>query len=105
MSEPYVAPVATDMGGGNQRLRSQPGSNVSVMTYPLLPLTSSQWSDLNTFLRTALGNGASRFTMSVFTGAAYESKTVQLEPTKPPQVSSSGPLTNVTLTLRVFGMS
>jgi hypothetical protein len=104
MSEMFIPPIATDMDGGNQRLRTRPGSNVAAMSYPLQPLTEAEWDTLNSFLRDTLNNGASRFTMDVWTGAAYESKTVQLDGGKSPQVSWRGTYVNVVLSLRVFGM-
>jgi hypothetical protein len=104
MTSLYVDPIATDMDGGNQRLRSRPGSNVAVVSYPLVPLTAQQWNDLNVFFRTTLGNGASRFTMPVFTGSTYETKTVQLDQGKAPQVSVESIYVMVVMTLRIFGM-
>jgi hypothetical protein len=104
MSEMYVAPIATDFDGGNQRLRSRPGSNVAIISYPLQPLTLTQWGYLDTFIRTTLGNGASRFTMSLVIGGASVSKTVQLDGGKSPQVTQEGQVMHVTLPLRVFGL-
>ncbi len=104
MTALFVAPVATDMDAGNQRLRSKPGGNVALVNYPLNPLTAAQWATLNTFFRSTLGNGAARFTMPVFTGAAYESKTVQFDGGKSPSVTRAGALIFVVMTLRVFGM-
>jgi hypothetical protein len=104
MTSLYVDPIATDMDGGNQRLRSRPGSNVAIVSYPLVPLTAQQWNDLNAFFRTTLGNGASRFTMPVFTGSTYETKTVQFDQGKAPQVSVESIYVIVVMTLRIFGM-
>lgn len=105
MPEMFLAPIASEMDGGNQRLRAQPGNNVAKIDYPLRPLTEAQWLALNTFFRTTLGNGASRWTMTlVATNAAGDSKTVQLDGGKSPTVSRSGGWVHVTLPLRVFGM-
>jgi hypothetical protein len=104
MSQMYIAPVATDMDGGNQRLRPKPGSNVAVVDYPLRPLTAAQWSDLDTFIRATLNNGASRFTMPVFTGNDYVSKTVQFDQGKSPSVTRASNRMTVSLPLRIFGM-
>jgi hypothetical protein len=103
MPEPYIAPDASEMDGGNKRLRSRPGSNVAIVTYPLIPLTDAQMAYLRTFYRTTLGQGASRFTMALMTdNAASETKTVQME--KTPAISKSGNLWHVVLTLRVYGL-
>lgn len=104
MPQMFVAPIATDMDGGNQRLRSRPGANVATVNYPLAPLTAAQWTALETFFRTTLNNGASRFTMSVSTGGAYISKTVQLDGGKSPTVQRKGDFVNVVLPLRIFGL-
>jgi hypothetical protein len=104
VSQMFLPALATEMEGGNQRLRSRPGDNVASITYPLQPLTEAQWADLETFLRVTLNNGASRFTMPLLTGATTVTKTVQLEGGKSPTVTRSGGFMNVTLTLRVYGM-
>lgn len=104
MPQMYVAPIATEMEGGNQRMRSRAGSNVASVTYPLRPLTLAQWNDLNTFIRTTLGNGASRFTMPVLTGSVYETKTVQLEGGKSPTIEREATFMRVILPLRIYGM-
>lgn len=105
MPDMFLAPIATEMDGGNVRLRAQPGNNVATLSYPLRPLTEAQWLDLRTFLRTTINNGASRWTMTlVVDTAAGESKTVQLDKGKSPSVTRSGGWVHVTLPLRVYGM-
>jgi hypothetical protein len=104
MPEMFRAPVATEMEGGNQRLRSQPGSNVATISYPLQPLDGTQWAAFETFVRTTLNNGTSRFTMSLLIGTSLVSKTVQLEQGKSPSVSRQGGFMHITLSLRVYGM-
>lgn len=100
----FIAPLATEMDGGNQRLRSQPGNNVASITYPLIPLTAAQFTAFDTFMRTTISNGASRWTMSLLTGVGYVTKTVQLDGGKPPTIDQSGGFFNVVLPLRVYGM-
>lgn len=100
----YLAPEATEMDGGNQRLRSKPGSNVAVINYPLKPLTDAQYALFETFVRTTLNNGTSRWTMSLWTGTAFVSKTVQFDGGKSPTVSRANGFMYVTLPLRVYGM-
>lgn len=73
---PAVPPLQTDMGGGNLRRRQQPGSNVKIVSQKV-QMTAANWSTLSTFNDSTLSYGTSRFTMSVWTGAAYVSKTVQ----------------------------
>lgn len=95
---------STEMEGNNQRLRARPGGNVAVFSYPLAPITVAEWETLRAWIRDTLNNGASRWTMSVLTGTAYETKTVQFEQGKSPTVSQSGKLVSVVLPLRVYGM-
>lgn len=104
MPQPFQAPRASEMDGGNQRLRSRPGSNVATISYPLKPLDATQFAALETFYRTTLNNGASRWTMTLtFPGGAI-TKTVQLDQGKPPTVSWSNGYQHVVLPLRVYGM-
>jgi len=104
MPSMYVAPIATEMEGGNQRLRSRPGSNVAIVEYPLVPLTLAEWGYFDTFIRTTLGNGASRFTMSLIIAGVATSKTVQLNEGKSPVVRQQDGLMHVTMQLRVYGL-
>jgi hypothetical protein len=104
MSSMFLPPTATAMDGGNQRLRAQPGNNVATINYPLTPLTEAQYTSFDTFFRTTLNNGASRFTMTLLIGATSTNKTVQLDTGKSPSVSKQGGLLHITLPLRVYGM-
>ena len=101
----FVAPLATDMDGGNQRLRARPGGHVATISYPLAPLTEAQYADFVTFVRSTLNNGTSRFTMSILSDSAtYGTKTVQFDGGKSPTISRASGFVNVVLPLRVFGM-
>jgi hypothetical protein len=103
MPEMYRPTLATDMEGGNQRLRQQPGGNVATINYPLKPLTEAEFADFVTFVRTTLNNGASRFTMSLLSDSSTPgTKTVQFDGGKSPQVSRGGGFVHVVLSLRVY---
>jgi hypothetical protein len=104
MPQMFQSPIATEMDGGNQRLRSMPGSNVARINYPLTPLDATQYAAFETFFRTTLNNGASRWTMTLTTGNGQETKTVQLDQGKSPTVSREGDVRHVVLPLRVYGM-
>lgn len=104
MSQMFVPPDATEMKGGNQRLRGQPGNNVATVNYPLTPLTLAEYATFDTFMRTTLGNGASRWTMNVTIAGAAVNKTVQLDQGKSPTATQEGAFMNVTLPLRIYGM-
>lgn len=102
MPDMFRAPIATDMDGGNQRLRSQPGSNVASITYPLKPMNVTAYGYFDTFMRTTLNNGASRWTMTITTPDGTASKTVQLDGGRSASVTKSGGWIHVTLPLRVY---
>jgi hypothetical protein len=105
MPAPWLRPIATEMEGGNLRIRRRPGDNVAVVEYPLVPLTDSEFTELDRFFRDELFNGASRFNMKVWTGTDYEDKVVQFEGGDPPQYSPGTPgKVMVTMRLRIYGM-
>lgn len=104
MSQMFQAPRATEMEGGNQRLRARPGSNVATVNYPLKPLNATQFAAFDTFMRTTLNNGTSRWTMALTYPGGEITKTVQLEQGKSPTVSWSNGFQHVVLPLRVYGM-
>lgn len=105
MPEMYLAPLATEMDGGNQRNRSQPGNNVASMNYPLAPMSLDQFRSFDVFVRTTLNNGTSSWMMNVLTGADYQLHKVQFQRGKSPVVDRVGDLVNVVLALRVYGLS
>lgn len=100
---PGVPPLQTDMGGGNLRRRKLPGSDVKIMTFKIL-LPIADWSTLSSFIDNDLGGGTSRFTMNVWTGSEYESKTVQFMDDYP-HPSDSGMLSVLLdIKLRVYAV-
>lgn len=103
MTEMALAPLASEMEGGNKRLRGRPGDNVATVMYPLVPLTDAQMAAFRTFYRTTLSGGVSRFTMALMTdNSVSETKTVQFD--KSPSVTMDGGFWFVTLPLRVYGV-
>lgn len=104
MPEMFRAPLATEMNGGNQRLRSQPGSNVALINYPLVPLDDEEWTVLDTFFRVDLKNGSSRWTMPLYIGTGTVTRVVQLEGGRSPAPSRSSGYFHLMLPLRVYGM-
>lgn len=104
MPDMFRPPLATEMGGGNQRLRAQPGSNVATINYPLQPMDATAWGYFETFIRTTINNGTSRFTMTLTYPSGNITKTVQLDGGKSPSVTHASGWRHVTLALRVYGM-
>src|SRR5262245_45788211 len=83
MPESYIPPKATEMDGGNTRLRRQPGDEAFQLQFDIL-FTASQYSTFKNFVKTTLGGGISRFTMRIWDGGAMVSKTVQfMQPYQP----------------------
>src|SRR5262249_16891047 len=76
IAEAYLAPLETDMDGGNKRLRRRPGDETSRISFSIL-FHNSDFETFKTFVRETLNLGTTRFTMRVWTGTAMVSKTVQ----------------------------
>jgi hypothetical protein len=98
----FISPVETEMDGGNVRLRSRPGSNIATVQWRRR-MTPSQYTSFDAFVRSTLTNGTSRFTMPVWLGATYVSKTVQIVKDSL-SVSQDGLFVAVSMTLRVYGV-
>lgn len=102
MPSPYMDPLATDMDGGNQRLRSRPGAGIKIVQFNIT-MTLSQYASFRTFCETTLGFGSSRWVMLVWFGTAFVSSVVQFDKGKPPQGTALPPnLVSVQMSLRVF---
>ena len=102
MPQPFLAPLETDFDGGNTRTRSRPGSSVAIVEQTLR-MTPAQFQIFDEFVREDLSNGTSRFTWNVWTGAAYESKTVQFTGDGQPRPANGGLKIAVAMKLRVYG--
>jgi hypothetical protein len=92
----YLPPIATDMDGGNTRLRKKPGSNVATVTQTI----EFRQADYDLFVAFILEYGAARFTMPVWWGNAYVTKTVQIM--EPPQEVYLPDGARVSMKLRVY---
>lgn len=74
MPKPYRDPLATDMEGGNVRLRRMPGDEIFQIQFDLL-FTNAQFATFQTWVNTF--RGVSRFSMNVYDGTGYAVRTVQ----------------------------
>lgn len=74
---PYREMIATDMEGGNTRVRSRPGDNVETVTWARR-FTADQLAAWKAFLADTIARGTARFLMPIWTGAAYEVRVVQI---------------------------
>lgn len=99
-SKPYLDPVATEMEGGNKRLRSLPGDEAFIIQFDIL-LTNAEFVTFENYVKVTLGNGCARFDMRVYDGQSYAVRTVQFEQSY--SVVPQPPLKKqVTLMLRVY---
>ncbi|MGJ5000579.1 hypothetical protein ACQR10_04595 [Bradyrhizobium sp. HKCCYLRH2060] len=98
-------PLATDMEGGNTRQRKRPGDNVGTLTQTIW-MTMAEHDTFVDWVKTTLGNGTGRFTMNVWLGSGFVSKTCQF--IKPGTQLTYAYLTTdvvaVTMSLRVYGV-
>jgi hypothetical protein len=66
-------------------------------------MTDAQVSTFKSWFAETLGGGAGRFTMNVWTGAAYESKVCQFNLSQPVQyVYVADDITDVVMQLKVY---
>lgn len=85
----FLAPIATDMEGGNTRERPRPGDNVGTITQTI----SMRAADHDVFVpwvRDTLNNGTARFTANVWLGSSYQSKTCKFAKDGKPSYSNIG---------------
>ncbi len=91
------------MEGGNTRQRARPGDNVGSLTQTIW-MSNADYDTFVAWVKNTLNLGTARFTMMVYLGSSYVSKTVQF--IKPGTTLTSayiGPdTTAVTMTLRIY---
>ena len=81
---PFREPLRTDMDGGNQRARRRAGDNVPTASFSV-QMSGAEYGTFQAFLIDDLANGTLEFTMQVWNGSAFESKTVKFKETPVPQ--------------------
>jgi hypothetical protein len=95
-------PIRSDLEGANVRQRARAGdAGVRIVTQTLR-FTLDELDEFEEFVADDLAGGVARFTMSVWLGSAYATKTVQFE--KPPTIGGRTIKVPVAMTLRVFGV-
>lgn len=74
----FLAPIETEMEGGDQRRRRRPGDNL-IRQRLAFRFTADEAATWSTFVRSTLGNATARFLMPVSVdGAACETRVVQI---------------------------
>lgn len=94
-------PLATEMEGGNTRLRSRPGDNVGTISQTIV-MKAAQFETFVAWVKNDLGNGTSRFTAPVRLGAAFEAKVCQFSGGAPSYQPVGAGAFAVSMTLRVY---
>jgi hypothetical protein len=101
MSQPWLAPLRTQMNGGNTRARSRAGDNVATISQTIR-MSPTQYDTFDAFVRGALLTGTGRFTWNVFLGSAYAGRTVQFA--EDPVPGEGGLRVAVAMKLLVYGL-
>jgi len=96
-------PLMTSMEGGNIRQRPRPGDNVGTITQAVW-IKASEHDAFVAWVKTTLNDGTARFTMNVWLGNGYVSRTCQfVKPgTNLKYAWLSVDRVAVTMTLRVY---
>jgi hypothetical protein len=98
----FLDPIRTDMEGGNVRLRTRPGDNVGQVSYSI-PMTKTQIAAFNTWVKTTLNNGTSRFSMPVWIDNGFVTKVCQFAEVPKRQRVGTAKLT-AAISLRVYDL-
>ncbi len=72
------APLASEMNAGTTRRRNKYTLRIAKMSFDV-EMNATELAAFWTFFRATLGNGAARFTMLVWDGSAYVSRTVAFQ--------------------------
>jgi hypothetical protein len=97
-----LAPIVTDMEGGNQRQRSRPGDNVGMLGQTII-MYAAQFEIFTPWWKGTLSNGTARFTAQVWLGTDYETKVCQFTKDGKPTDSFYVPgAVKVAMKLRVY---
>lgn len=80
-----LPPLSSDMNAGTTRRRQKYTLRITQMQFSL-ELKSSEFATFLTFYNSTLGCGSAQFTMSVWNGSAYVSRTVAFQKDKAPSV-------------------
>lgn len=100
---PFLAPIKTEMNGGNIRLRAQPGDNVAIVQQSVL-MSRADYDTLVAWGKGTIGNWTGRFNMQVWLGSAYATKVCQFDGGAPKPVEYSPTDLSVSMQLRVYGV-
>lgn len=72
--EPFRAPFRTEMEDGNQVSRRRSTKNIATLAFTIR-MTNDEFDTFKAWVRDDLVDGVLSFTMSIFTGSAYASRT------------------------------
>lgn len=99
-----LPPIVTDMEGGNQRQRRRPGDNVGIVGQTII-MEAVPFETFTAWWKETLSLGTARFTVPVWLGTDYVTKTCQFTTDGRPQDSFFVPgVVKVAMKLRVYGV-
>lgn len=98
--EPFLAPIRTEMEGGNVRLRSRPGDNTAIVQQAVV-MTKAQYDSLVGWGKAVIGNWSGRFNVNVWLGSSCATKVCQFESIPKPSAFSAHRIA-VAMSLRVY---
>ena len=100
---PFRDPLRTEMEDGNQRATRSTTKNIATISFSLIPLTKAQFDTFMDWVRDDLVDGTlpDGFTMTVWTGSGYSSRTCRFPNNPPYEAVTEGHYVVVTMTLDV----
>ncbi len=100
-NKPFLAPIKTEMEGGNVRLRRRPGDNVAIIQQTVV-MDRAAYETLKAWGVATIGGWTGRFTMPVWLGSAYVTKVCQFADGAPRPMEYSVADIAAVMQLRVY---
>jgi hypothetical protein len=76
VSAPFRTPTATDLDDGNVRYRRSTTLNIATLAFSI-QMSNADFGTFKVWVRDTLVDGTLPFTMPIWTGAAFETRTCQ----------------------------
>ncbi|MEH2508697.1 hypothetical protein V1291_000051 [Nitrobacteraceae bacterium AZCC 1564] len=100
--DPMLAPIKTEMEGGNVRLRGRPGDNVGIVPQ-VIRMTNAQYNTFTAWGKGDVSNWTARFTADVWLGSSFGNKVCQFHEGRAPKPGYvDDDIIDVAMTLRVY---
>lgn len=97
LAKPSVAPLRTSLEDGIRRSRRSSTKNIATIAFSIVPMTRAQFDVFRAWVRDTLFDGThpDGFTMSVFDGRQYVSRTCHMNADPPYEAATEGLMTVV----------